>query len=217
MAVDGSMSTLLCDGAFITDDIEIPGQARLVESLGLDSLNPRYDPETISNFQQVCRLYEEYLYSKVHEALDHVMCNAPKYKHRRYVIVRADINNMGLNRDGNLQVPFHVAHYGMQRPDAQSELFWSRRDRHSWAACGIRIPPFKVVQAKLVQLGYYLVDMSYIGSKTHFRLYFMGPPSTDEYIRHIQARYPIDLPAFDGNHWFWHRLHEHVQKATLPC
>lgn len=219
MAIDCSMSTLMCDGAFITDDIQIPGQARLVESLGLDSFNPRHDPGTISDFQQLCRLYEEYLFSKVHEALDHVMCNAPKYRHRRYVIVKVDLNNLGLTKDGPsgpLKIPFHVAHYGMQRPDEHGDLFWSRRDRRSWAACGIRIPPFKLVQAQLVQLGYYLVDMSYIGSKPHFRLYFMGPPSKDDYVRHIQARYPVDLPEFDGNHWFWHRLHAHVEKAVVP-
>lgn len=203
---DSSVGILTYAGRFFSDDINIPGQARLLEVLGKRPDDASMDPETISKFQRLCVVYEEYLFVKVHEAISHVMANPTKYKSKRFVIVRVDLNKDGLfYENGELEMPFHLAHYGLMRKSQGDEsTYWSRRDKRSWKNCGILLHPFQVVQQKLVEIGYHLVDMSYIGIGTHFRLYFRGPPTRDDYLAHLGDSCKVESTNFDPKSWFWH-------------
>lgn len=189
-------------------DASIPGQSRLIKSLGLDPKRKEMDPVTIHYFQETCKTYEEYLMIKVAEAVTHMMSDTKKYKHRRYVIVKVDLADGSKDEVNNLVMPFHMAHYGLQYPDKEGTEYWTRRNKQSWAACGIRNQPFTVVQERLWRMGYVLVDMSLIGTKPQLRLYYRGPPTMDDYVDCIDNACDMHVTDCDPSMWFWHKKHQ---------
>jgi hypothetical protein len=209
---DNSVKVLTYTGHYFKDYVAIPGQARLIELLGKDSSDSLLDPQTISDFQTLCTMYEEYLYVAIQRAIDRVTREPRKFRGKRFVRVALDLNDEG-SRDpsGELNLAFHNAHYGLQRPDADGAVTWTRRRRDTWRACGIRVHPFKAVQAVLKDLGYYLVDMSFVGIATDIRLYFKGPPSPDDYVANFRrVNAAITKDEIDFKYWFWHDLHHVV-------
>ena len=184
-------------------DLEIPPQSRIVRALGLRGWDPTLDPGQVLAFQAACQEYEDHLMAQASAALQVVLSNRRRFRYCRFVPVKVDLSRTSAGGE----VAFHVAHYGFQPPTSDGETAWSRRAPYCWQWCGVR-HPFRAVQERLWEQGYALVDMSFMGSGTRFRLYFRGPPSRADYVAAVRQKYPLMTPDdITDRHWFWHGLH----------
>lgn len=215
--VKGETFSALCyHGNYFDDPVRIPLQTNLMQHLlkRQDDKPLRGSEMTPTEYAGLCLIYEEYLFVCVNNALEEVMRNPKTYNKHRYIQVHVDLEG-----NGSSSLPFHLAHYGLQRQDKNADtdtgdaasLYWSRRNKNSWMICGIPLPPFRFVQHKLKEIGYYLVDMSFMGIGTHFRLYYRGHhPTNKDYIAHVRRKYKnVSAHEFVPKHYFWHGMHEH--------
>ncbi len=209
------MSALCLAGSYFDTSLRIPDNKTLLDHVIRQQWNGKNKNETNysimePDFLELCTMYEEYLFVQVHTAICQVLQKPEVYKKHRFIRVHVDLLNEGLVLSDGTMMPFHIAHYGIQRIDPETKsYYWSRRYKNSWMVNGVPVHPFRYAQGKLAQVGYHLVDMSFMGIDPHFRLYYRGyPPSNKDYFDHVHRRHrTLTQDKWDAKHYYWHGMH----------
>lgn len=215
---DKSTTTLCLAGSFFENAIRIPDNKAVMDYVLTRGGRKKQASGGDSDYMELCAMYEEYLFVQVHQAIKKILEEPQVYRKHRYIRVHVDLVGQGLQLPNVGLLPFHIAHYGFQRIDSEtSNMYWSRRHKDSWMANGIPLHPFRYVQDKLAKVGYYLVDMSFMGIDPHFRLYYRGfPPSNKDYFDHVHRKIKnLSESDFNPKHYYWHGLHTYTPLSII--